>query len=525
MKLTPTLKGSSAIPGFALIAALVLPAAASAENVTLRSQDGTINITGEFVAFDDNMYLISTALGELRLSAARVSCLGDACPDFGEQDAEVTFAGSDTVGTGVVPLILEGYAGFLDADATVTATGDTVVANFIGEAGFGDELGSYLVTSSSSADAFTALQNGQAQIGMSSRRIRSDEARVLSSIGAGNMNGPDQEHIIAIDSIVVITHPDNPVQQVSVTDLAKIYNGEITNWAQLGGPNLAIQVVDRPRGSATQSVFVSRVLGEGGRVTPRAAVALDNNEMANIVNTNVGAIGYTGYAFQRGAKALSLTNECGMAIEPDPFSARTEEYALQRRLYFYTRADQTSASTEAFLDYALSEDADGLISKAGFIDLGVDRREQLLDSERALQMQSQQLAGLEQRISNEMLTTMQSYDRLSTTFRFKTGSSELDERAVVDMKRLMSYLEDKPGAELKIVGFTDSVGTFENNQILANNRANQVKAQLEAFGGNQLDGITITTAAYGETAPSACNVTDTGRAINRRVEVWINTAG
>lgn len=71
--------------------------------------------------------------------------------------------------------------------------------------------------------------------------------------------------------------------------LAAIYLGAIKNWSQVGGPDLAITVVDRALGSGTQSVFVDRVLGDNGRVTVAAAVAADANEMARIVNEEVGA--------------------------------------------------------------------------------------------------------------------------------------------------------------------------------------------------------------------------------------------
>ena len=126
----------------------------------------------------------------------------------------------------------------------------------------------------------------------------------------------------------------------------------------------------------------------------------------------------------------------------------------------------------------------------------------------------------------QMLALMADHDRLSTTFRFRTGSSKLDERAVIDMERLTTYLESQgPGTRIKLVGFTDSVGAFQSNQILAEGRASQVMAELAAYAGDRLADVEMSTAAFGEIAPSACNVSDSGRAINRRVEVWIQAAG
>lgn len=528
MNMTHLLKGSTSLRGLAIAAATLAPVAASAENVTLLSQDGTINMSGKFLGFEENIYVIRTALGEMRLSAERVRCEGAACPTLGTVEADVVFAGSDTVGLGVMPLMLEGYAGFLDAEATIATTDQQseIVASFIGDGGFGDDLGSYRVQSTSSSNAFSDLLAGRAEIGMSSRRILPEEARALRDLGAGDMISPDQEHIVAIDSIVVIANPENPVKEISMDDLAGIYSGKITNWSEVGGPNLPITVVDRPDGGGTKSAFQDRVLGENAGVIANAFIAEDNNGVARLVNAEPGAISYTGYAFQRGAKALTLINECGIAMEPDAFSARTEEYALQRRLYLYNRDDSVSQASQDFLDYALSSSADEVIVKAGFIDLGVDRRAQPIDSDRARMLLDPTAGTLEGEFMRDMLSTMVNFDRLSTTFRFRTGSSQLDERAAIDMARLTDYLSEQPnGTKVKLVGFTDEVGAFESNSILADGRATQVMAELVAYAGDRISGIELDTAAYGEIAPSACNASDTGRAINRRVEVWIEAAG
>jgi phosphate transport system substrate-binding protein len=524
MKIIRKMKDTSFLCSLTLAAATLVPALAAADTVNLSSQDGSVNITGEFVSFEENIYLIRTALGELRLSAERVRCTGDACPTFEEVEPSVTFAGSDTVGLGVMPLLLEGFAGQLDAESTAVATNkaNEIIASFIGDNGFGDEMGAYLVSSTTSGNAFSALLNKQAEIGMASRRINTNEANALRAAGGGDMVNPSQEHIVAIDSIVVITHPDNPIKSIGMDDLANIYSGKTTNWAQLGGPDLPIRVLDRNADSGTRAVFSDRVFGKQTGTFTGATVVDDNTEMATAVGKDAGAIGYTGYAFQRGNNALSLVNECGIAMQPDAFSARTEEYALQRRLYLYNRADTTSQATQQFLNYATSPDADDLITKAGFIDLGVARRSQADDSLRAEQMRNTPVKSGEAGLIQDMLGEMPEFDRLSTTFRFRTGSSQLDERAVTDMERLTAFLETQPkGTKIKIVGFTDSVGKFENNRRLAQGRANQVQSSLASFAGDRIAEISVTTAAYGELAPSACNISDTGRAINRRVEVWI----
>ena len=74
---------STSISTIALLGALALPASVAAQDVTLTSSDGTVNMTGRFVDFRDNSYVIATALGEMPVSASRVSCVGAACPARG----------------------------------------------------------------------------------------------------------------------------------------------------------------------------------------------------------------------------------------------------------------------------------------------------------------------------------------------------------------------------------------------------------------------------------------------------------
>ena len=122
----------------------------------------------------------------------------------------------------------------------------------------------------------------------------------------------------------------------------------------------------------------------------------------------------------------------------------------------------------------------------------------------------------------EMLEKMVAFDRLSPTFRFRTGSSKLDERGRLDMSRLIEYLETAPtGTEVNFVGFTDSVGAFEANRSLSFGRASSILDEVRQMAEGRLDHVQMRTAGFGEVAPSACNISDRGKSINRRVEVWI----
>ena len=513
--------------GVALASGLVFSTAAVADQVTLKSADGTVNLVGEFVEFKDDNYIIRTALGDLRISASRVRCEGAACPQFNSVTADVAIAGSDTIGLGMMPLLMTGFAASMDADAELTNTGQgQTLATLIGDGGFGDEIGSYLVSATNDNDAFSALLEGAAQVGMSSRRITKDEAKALRAAGAGNMVSPTQERIVAVDSMVVVTHPSNEVDELSIEQLRDIFAGRITNWKEVGGDDREINVIARDQDSASYDFFMSYLYGDEKPSHLPQGIAEDDQQVSNVVYLDRYAIGYVGYAFQRGAKPTTLVNECGIAAQPDAFSAKTEEYDMSRRMYLYNRSDNLDDSSRAFLEFAVSDQADGVIGKSGFIDLGILRRSQDLTDSRATALAAEAAnygVGFEGGVMREMLEEMSNFDRLSTTFRFRTGSSKLDERGKLDLQRLIEYLEGIPGeAQITFVGFTDSVGAFEANRRLSLGRASAVLDEVRNAAGGRLDHIQMRTAGYGEVAPSACNISDRGKSINRRVEVWIS---
>lgn len=508
------------------VAGFVSPAtSAMADTITLTSNDGASVVTGEFVSFSDNHYTVLTDVGELRVIADGMRCEGTPCAENLANGTSVRVAGSDSIGLGVMPLLMQAYGTRLEAESTVVETdvAGQYIVEYVGQNGFGDKLQSHLVTTNSTAEAFETLLDGSANIGMASRRITRDEARALSGSGAGSMIDPGQEHVLAVDSIVVITHPENPVNTLSVAQLADIYTGQKRNWAELGGPDLPIVVVHREAESGTGAVFNERILGSADATISKAAVRMtDDSSVAAIVNAEPSVIGFVGFAFQRGAQPVTLINACGITMTPDAFSARTEDYLLQRRLYLYNRGDTLTDEVTDFLDFVQSSEVDDVILKAGFVDLGVDRQPMPLNGSRAVNLINGNADAYEGNIRRNMLLEMTDYDRLSTTFRFATASSRLDERARIDLERLTSHLETLPeGSEIRFVGFTDDEGQFDGNLSLSTNRATQVMDEFQSYAGDRIAGIEMNVSGYGEISPSGCNTSTDGRRVNRRVEVWI----
>ena len=500
---------------------------AFAQDVVLETNDGSTTISGKLMSFEDGFYTIKTALGNMRLSAERVSCDGDACPNLGVSDEEVDFSirGTNTIGDELMPLLIEGFAGIINAESDIVTTGDSSVkiATLIADQGYGDAFASVLIESSSSQDAFSTLVDGSAEIGMADRRITRDEARALRSAGAGSMVDLSHERVIAVDSILVLVEENNPVNSLSIDQLADIFSGKTTNWKDVGGPDLTINVFSFPEGSGTEGAFADRILHDrDSDIKTDANFVNSHIDMSRSIVNDPAAIGYASYAFQRGAKSLNLISECGIRSRPDAFSAKTEEYPLQRRLYVYNRGDATSDRAQEFLDFVTTESADGLVAKSGFINLAVDRQPQEAGSDRVRALIRDTSDQFEAALMRQLLIEMMDWDRLSTTFRFASGSTALDSKAQRDLERLVTFIEPLPaGTQIAVVGYTDDRGPFSANQALSETRAAHIVQVIKSFAGDRLGDIDITSMGFGEISPADCNETSTGRTTNRRVEIWI----
>ncbi len=504
----------------------LIPGALTAQEVTLTSNDGSINIVGDFVDLVDDYYIINSALGQLRVEAGRVQCEGDACPRADIPASDVVAVGSDTVGLGLMPFLIDGFATSKDGVIEQQKTdGDVVTSSLVGDGGFGDPIGTFSVSSTSSSDAFSGLREPTVKIGMSSRRILPAEARQLRNFGAGNMIDVSQEHVVAVDSISVVVNETNPIDTISIEDLDRIYSGSIRNWSEIGGPNAPIEVFTREAASGTASVFSERVFEISGRsISGVATEKTSNEDMAAAVRENPNAIGFVASAFERGTKPVALEGTCGLTSSPTAFNAKTEEYPLQRRLYFYNRADNVDPTTQAFIEYSLSGAADELIAKSGLVNLAVSTVPQDLQNGRMRAVLENAVDPFEFRLARDMLLEMFEWDRLSTTFRFASGSSRLDGKGQADLERLIDFLKTQPaGTQVSVVGFTDADGAFGSNQELSLGRAQQVANELLAAGGSDLANIDLSVKGYGELSPSACNDSLEGKRINRRVEVWMRS--
>ena len=202
-----------------------------------------------------------------------------------------------------------------------------------------------------SGSGITAVQEGTCDIGLSSRALKDEE----KSAGL-------KETVLAYDGIAIIVHPDNPVSDLSVEQIAKLYTGEITNWKDVGGEDAEIVRIGREAGSGTRDGFES--ITETKDACQYRQELTSTGDVITTVSQNPNAIGYASLAaIKDSVKALTVNG-----VAPTEATVKDGTYLVQRPFVLVTKEGTALSDTaQKFFDFAISADAASIISAAGAV--------------------------------------------------------------------------------------------------------------------------------------------------------------
>ena len=202
-----------------------------------------------------------------------------------------------------------------------------------------------------SGSGITAVQEGTCDIGLSSRALKDEE----KSAGL-------KETVLAYDGIAIIVHPDNPVSDLSVEQIVKLYTGEITNWKDVGGNDAEVVLIGREAASGTRDGFES-ITGTKDKCQYRQELT-STGDVITAVSQNPDAIGYASLAsIKDTVKALNVDG-----VTPGEATVKDGSYKVQRPFVLVTVDGRAlSPAAQAFFDYATSSDAASIIAKAGAV--------------------------------------------------------------------------------------------------------------------------------------------------------------
>ncbi len=498
-----------------VLASLFGISSAVAGVVTLKSHDGSMSMTGELVGFDGESFTIRSAIGEVSVDAYQVDCIGADCPKDERVAADFTVSGSKTIGSTLLPNLVEAFATAQNATAIRTAGNAGQIDLTLTSEGSG-EAATVSIRMPGSAGGVQDVADGIANLAVLSRPLSDAETLSLGSV---------EQIILALDALVPVVAAENPLRSISEQDLAAIFSGGIADWADLGLPTGPIKMYMREPLSGTRDAFDQIVMDAFiAELSDEATILQTDEEIADAVAGDANAIGIVSLAAARNARVVPILGICGIETSATPFTIKTEEYPLSRRILLVKPAGSTLANVDSFLAYVESDDAQYDVADAGFVD-------QLIESTPVGQQGSRFATAIMPALSDTTLEQLQAMmsnlvlaQRLSVTFRFSADPIDLDERAKADIARLVKILANGSydGKELIIAGFTDSEGSMSKNRETSLARAGQVRdAILATLPAGTLDNIVLSVVGYGETSPLACNEIASGRAVNRRVEIWV----
>ena len=418
----------------------------------------------------------------------------------GEANLLLRIQGSNTIGAHLAPALAAGLLrqqGVAHPEQQISAPNEVSVSGRDAQG----RLLQITVAAHGSGTGFVALAEGSAELAASSRPIKDSEQASLASLG--DLRSASAEQVIALDGLAIIVHPDNPVQQLDIAQVAALFAGEIDNWQALGGPAGAARLYARDDNSGTFDTFKELVLSSQGKQLAGAAQRFESSdELSERVSQDPQAIGFIGLPYIRQAKALHIADQGSQAMPASRELISTEDYPLSRRLFFYLKPDESNPWARALVEFAQSAEGQAIVTANGFIGQQVQAMRVAVDASQP---------RVYQRLAEQA-------QRLSVNFRFREGSAELDNKALHDLQRLLDYLKanDKQHRQLVLVGFGDPKSDPARAALLSKLRAMAVRRELARAGILPRDILGL-----GEQLPVASNQQDDGRLKNRRVEVWV----
>lgn len=224
------------------------------------------------------------------------------------------------------------------------------------------------VTGGGSGTGFTSLINDSIDVANASREIKTEE------IEEAKKNGFEPvEFIVANDAIAVIVNPENPISELTLEQVSRIYKGELTNWKELGGEDRPIVRLSRETNSGTHIYFLETVIKLGSKedkaIFSADTLLLPSSEgIISEVRDNPNAIGYDGLGYvTQDVKMIALAKAVGEPyVLPSAETVLNTQYPVSRHLFMYTRGQPEGIEKE-YIEWILSPEAQDIVNELGFV--------------------------------------------------------------------------------------------------------------------------------------------------------------
>ena len=245
---------------------------------------------------------------------------------------KLVIKGSDTLGAKLVPTLAEEYK-----------------AQHPGV--------SFEIAAEGSTTGISAVIDGTAQIGMSSRRAKPTEASAATAKGVTL-----KPIIVAYDGMAVIVNSNSPIAKLTLRQVEQIFTGDITDWSAVGGRPGKISIYTRNTSSGTYSDWKDLAMKKRDYAKSSQKMA-GNEQIASEVAKNPNGIGYVGLAYisAEGIKVVAIDG-----VTPSKETVLNKKYAYARPTFYYTNGEPAGEAAK-FVEFTLSAAGQRIVDKIGFV--------------------------------------------------------------------------------------------------------------------------------------------------------------
>lgn len=219
------------------------------------------------------------------------------------------------------------------------------------------------VNGGGSGTGIAALINGTVDLAMASRPMKDDEKQQAKTARGADV----VEHAVALDALGVFVNASNPVSELTIAQVKDIFQGKITNWSAVGGPDAPVVLYGRESSSGTYDYFREHVLAKED-FAPAVQTLQGTAAIINAVGQDKNGIGYGGIAYAKEAKPLGVSADGKPAVVPSEAAVADGSYPLSRKLFFYYPANAPERVT-AFAKWSVTPEAQALVTKVGYFPL------------------------------------------------------------------------------------------------------------------------------------------------------------
>jgi serine/threonine protein kinase/outer membrane protein OmpA-like peptidoglycan-associated protein len=364
-----------------------------------------------------------------------------------------------------------------------------------------DQNYQFCIESLQTQQAYDRLQYGRCDIVVSGQKI-------LNSITSSALTKTQEpelcptEFLVAMDGIVAMVHSENPVQHLSIKELADIFSGKVRMWEE----SKEIHIYTPKSSSDLYNYFQNTFLN--GKKIHATKIFENLDALSRYLHKDPYGIGICSLPFIYDNQPLAIADYEIDPVRPGYFSVSIDSYPIIRNIYLYTILVSSADMTLPFVTFVQSAKGQDIVKQCGYVDCTV----KALGSRRELWQKPVNKA-----VFDKLVKITKQTQKLSMNFYFKSNDYQLTSESTKKLKQLKTWLKRKAGMlKIFVIGYSDSRGAYRQNCLVALKRAEMVAKELK-ISSIYVDEIVTACEEF----PIASNQTEKGRLKNRRVEIWV----